>query len=65
MNEAEIKAAVFEALNNAVANGHDVSCFEDPELVAVDLTDLDADLEDQAIKDLVPHIKVWQEEHRG
>jgi hypothetical protein len=55
----DLQKAVFEALDNAKANGYD-QAHVDATLLAVDMKDCDADLADVPIAELLPHIKAWQ-----
>jgi anti-sigma regulatory factor (Ser/Thr protein kinase) len=67
LDENEIQALVSAALDNAADNGYDESP-SDPEDVAIELADQDADIErlvwDQFDGDetiLIPYIEVWQQ----
>lgn len=64
MKTEEIRAAVFEALDNATANGYAVAS-SSPERIATDLLTYDAGLEDQTETKLVPHIREWIASHGG
>lgn len=57
-----IRVAVFEALDNAVANGHD---FVDHSVKQVidDLMTCDADLEGARPDDLEPWVREWMHTH--
>jgi hypothetical protein len=67
-----LREQVYQSLDNAVANGY-VENFEqtgksiydvDPTVLAADTLDCDADLDDFAIEDLLPHVIAWQKERR-
>lgn len=60
----DLRERVFEALNNAVANGYDMREWA-PSEVAVDLLDHDAGLEHLEPDDVLPHIIEWQIERNG
>lgn len=56
MNADEIRDAVFEALNNAAANGYTIYSAERE---AVDLVTFDASLEDCTPEEVLPAIEEW------
>ena len=55
----DLRRAVFEALDNAIANGFTMTAMTNDQ-IAVDLKDCDADLENVAESDLVPIIEEWR-----
>lgn len=55
----DLRSEVFEALNNAVANGYDLRLLPASE-VAVDLLDRCAPLEHLEPDDVLPFIIEWQ-----
>ena len=54
-----LRDEVFEALDNAIANGYDMKSWA-PTDVAVDLLDHCASLEHLEPDDVLPHIIEWQ-----
>lgn len=62
MNTQELRARVFESLNNAGENGYDFrGC--DAEGVILDLQSYDADCDTQPASRLRPHVVAWLAEH--
>lgn len=55
-----MKQLVFEALNNAKANGHNYALTEDLLWVAEDMINCCSDFETVEAEDLIPHIEEWQ-----
>lgn len=52
------RKGVFQALNNARANDHDMKGW--PAIViVVDLLDYDADAADMSEDELLPHVEAW------
>jgi hypothetical protein len=60
MTDPAMRRAVFEALDNAVANGFDMPSLASDD-IARDLKDCDADLASAAESDLVPIVDEWKE----
>jgi hypothetical protein len=56
---AHLRSTVFQALNNAVTNGYDISAMT-PGEIAFDPIQCDADLENVPARDLVPFIEEWK-----
>lgn len=53
-----LQAMVYEALDNAKANGYGVADNSIPAIVQ-DLKECDADLEDVLEADIRPHVEAW------
>lgn len=60
MTPEEIKAAVFEALDNTIVNGYRDAIDDPEEALAVDLATHDAALDEIEPDNLIPHIKAWR-----
>lgn len=58
----DVKAMVFEALDNSDTNGYNPRGTEAIPL-AVDLMMYDADLESVCIDDILEHVKAWKATH--
>lgn len=64
MTDSQIRAVVFQALDNAVANGYDM--FNEPvDQVAMDLIGCCRDFEEIGDYNvLVPHIEAWKQSRK-
>ena len=54
---------IFENLDNAKDNGY-VMIDHDPERVAEDLLEFSAECEEMSVKEVLPHIKDWQNQQK-
>lgn len=62
--DQRLRAAVFEALNNAVINGYDFDGWT-AEAVAQDLINYDSDLEGCEIDELLPFVIEWRKTRKA
>lgn len=62
---SSLHARVFEALFNAQSNGYDALLRQGAYNVAADLTDCDADLEDENIDLVALEVIAWKEANPG
>lgn len=65
MTPSEIRAAVFEAMDNACENGFAaLMVINDADATVRDLIQYDADLEDLEPADVKPHVLEWRRQRQ-
>lgn len=62
---SSLHARVFEALCNARDSGYDALLKQSAYDIAADLTDCDADLEDENVDLVALEVTLWKEENHG
>ena len=62
MTPEQLRARIFESLDNSKENGYSPEeC--SAEYLAADMASYDSDLEDVDVKEMLPHINEWLAKH--